>query len=107
MNDEPKSPRDWLLARHAAVAPQLDRLRRSALPSPSLTWREAFAALFRPHRTVWRALAVVWLAMAITHFAQTRVIRAPLHSPPPPEALAGWLRQLKTHELLAQTDRHP
>jgi hypothetical protein len=107
MNDEPKSPRDWLLARHAAAAPQLNRRRRAALPAAPLTWHEALAALFRPHRIAWRTLAVIWLMMAIAHLAQTRASREPSHSAPPPEALAGWLRQLKTHEILAQTDRHP
>jgi hypothetical protein len=107
MNDEPKSPRDWLRARHASVAPQLDRLRRAALPAPTLTWREALAALFRPQRIAWRALVAVWIAMAIFQLAQTRTQHAPAHSAPSPEELAGWFRQLKTHEILAQIDHHP
>lgn len=104
---DPRPPRDWLLARHARATTQLDALRRSALPAPDLTWREILAALFHPHRAAWRALVVAWLVMATVYFVQTRTERSSPHPRPSPDALADWLRQLQTHETLAQIDRHP
>jgi hypothetical protein len=105
MNDAPKSPRDWLLGRHAARTPRLDDLRRAALPAPSLTWREFFPELFRPHRILWRTLAVIWIALLAFHLTLGRP-PAPTNTPPPSaSAMIAWLRQLNSHETLAHVDR--
>lgn len=106
--NEPQTPRDWLLARHEIATPQLDALRRDLITSlaPSLTAREFFAELFRPHRAAWRALAAVWLVLAAFHFAQRRAAPTPRLPSPPPDAVATWLRQQKHHETLAQIYRH-
>jgi hypothetical protein len=108
MND-PQSTRDWLLARHASATPQLDALRRAALPraAEEINWREFLARVFRPHRLAWRTLAAVWLVLAALHLAQQRAGSTAARSTTSSEAFATWLRQAKTHEALAQISRHP
>ena len=103
--NEPQSPRDWLLARNARATADLDALRRSALPHPSITWREFLGELFRPHRTAWRALALLWLTLAIVHFSRSP--GAPPGPSAPADAFAAWLHQLKSHETFAQIDHRP
>lgn len=108
MSDDPKSPRDWLLARHADATPRLNELRRAALPSPTPTptWREVLGELFRPHRHAWRALAVVWIALLVFHLTLGRPTPATTSTPTPaPEAMIAWFRQLQSHETLAHLDR--
>jgi hypothetical protein len=108
MSDQPKSPRDWLLARHAGATPRLDELRRAALPTltPSLTWREFFGELFRPHRLAWRTLAAVWIVLLVFHLALGRPSPSSKPTPAPaPEAMIAWFRQLQSHETLAHLDR--
>lgn len=109
---DPQTPRDWLLARHASASPQLDALRRAALPnatSPAedITWREFLARIFRPHRLAWRALAAVWIALVALHLSQPRGSAPADRSTLSPETVATWFRQTKTHEALAQINRHP
>lgn len=115
---DPKTPRDWLLARHASTDAQLDALRRATLAqlpavatsdatAVSLTWREALGELVRPHRVVWRALAVVWIAMALLQFTRPDSRSPAALSPPSAEAFTAWLSQLKSHETFAQMDRRP
>ena len=111
---DPKSPRDWLLARHAPATPRLDVLRGRALPdggaapSPRLdSWRDLLRELFRPHLTAWRALALVWLGLIVFNFTFGRSPQPESTTPPPPEAVAAWLAQLKSNETFAQIDRHP
>ncbi len=101
MND-PKSPRDWLLSRHTTATPQLDTLRRAALPEPPLSFREVLGEIFRPHRNAWRALAAVWVALLAFHFATHRPALAPTLTP---EAAITQLKLLTSHATLAQTFR--
>ena len=103
----PKSPRDWLLARHTRASPQLDALCRAALPTPEITWREFLVELFRPHRRVWQTLAIVWVGLLALHFTFQRPTPSILVSPPGPEAVAVWLAQLKSNETFAQIGHHP
>ena len=105
--NESRTPRDWLLARHAPANPGLDRIRRDALPTPSMTWRDFLRELFSPDRTAWRTLAIVWLGLIAMHFTLGRLPRPTLANPPPPDAVAAWLAQLKSNETLAQIDRRP
>ncbi len=73
-----KSPRDYLLARHTAAAPQLDALRQSVLSSLTrhaaedapVPTSQLLRALFLPHRRLWAALAATWLLLATIHFSQ-------------------------------------
>jgi len=104
-----KSLRDHLLARHAAAGPRLDSLRRSALPPADVTWRDFLRELFRPHRTVWRALAVIWLVLLVLQFAVINPARPPaLAGPTPsPEAVAAWFDQLNSNETLTQIAQIP
>jgi len=101
-----KIPREWLLARHANAKPRLDEARRAALPASDLSWRDFLGEIFRPHRTAWRGLALVWLGLLAFHFTLGRSAHPPV-TPPPPEAVAAWLAQLKANETFAQIDRHP
>ena len=115
---EPRTPRDWLLAKHTRADAKLDELRRdavariaaSALPASdevSLTWREFLVELFRPNRTAWRALTAVWIALAVFQVARLAV-RAPSTQPPPSaEAFTAWIGHLKSHEAFAQINRRP
>jgi hypothetical protein len=100
---EPLPPHEWLLGRHRQATARLDALRRSALPTPAMTWRQFLAELFRPHRPVWRVLALVWLILAVVHLSH-RPAKPPA-SVPSTEAFAAWLQQLKSHETLAQVAR--
>jgi hypothetical protein len=107
---EPKTPRDWLLARHAPATPRLDNARnarRAALPAPDISWREFLGELLRPHRNVWRAFVLVWLGLLVFRLTLGHAPRPTFAHPPPPEAMAVWLAQLKSHETYAQIDRHP
>ena len=107
MNPDHQTPRDWLLARHAAITPQLDTLRRAALPEPSLTWREFLREIFRPHRVAWRSLAAAWLLLALFSLTRHHSAPDPKATAPSPEAVALWLAQLQSHETFAQIDRRP
>lgn len=111
MNPERQTPRDHLLARHATATPQLDALRRAALPAPAsapaLGWREVLRELFRPHRAAWCSLAATWVLLALFHFTHPRPVRDPAAVAPSPAALAAWLGQFSTHDTLAQVDPHP
>lgn len=60
-----KTPREWLLARHATEQATLDALRRAALPAPELDTLAFLRELFVPVRAVWGSLAVVWLALLV------------------------------------------
>jgi len=108
MNDDPKCPRDWLLARHESSTPRLDATRGKVVaPLSTPTVREFLADFFRPHRLAWRLLAGVWFAIAVVHFTRGRFESRPSHPAPSAEAFARWLGELKSHETLAQIDHHP
>jgi hypothetical protein len=100
-----KTPRDWLLARHADATEPLDALRRNALPPARSTLRDALHELFHPHRTAWRVLAVAWVALALFHLTTGRRALPPASSVPSAEAVAAWIAQFQSHETLVQVDR--
>ena len=108
MND-PKSPRDWLLARHTLAQRQLDGLRREALPATAenISGRELLTRVFRPHRLAWQTLAAVWVALAVLHVVQQSTLPASRRPAVSPDAIAAWLRQSQTHEGLAQITHRP
>lgn len=105
--NEPTTPRDHLLARHASARPRLDALRLAALPSPIVSWRRFAIELFRPHRRAWQVIAVVWLSLLAWNFPFARTRASAPVTPAPPEAVAAWLSQFKTHAPLAQIDPRP
>ena len=100
-----KTPREILLARHQAVTPKLDAIRRAALaelnneatkaqrgPASLVAlflggskklWRE----LLWPHPAAWAALAGVWLVLLAVHFAapETPPRSVASQSPPSPQ----------------------
>ena len=106
MND-PRSFRDWMLTRHQPAVVRLDTIRRTTLPPANFTWRDFIGELFLPQRTVWSALAAVWIALALFHFTQRQARPTPLPKPPATEAVATWLAQLKAYETFAKVDRRP
>jgi hypothetical protein len=97
-----KTPRDWLLDRHRMEVPELNALRRAALPSPS-SWQN----LFGPHRRAWRLLAAVWVTLALFHFTIGRPPRSAKASSPSPAMLAAWMTQFGFHDSILQIDRLP
>ena len=76
-----QTPREALLARHADAVPELDVLRRAALPQPSLNAVEFLCELFLPARFAWAALALVWLLLAAVRLS------TPSPSSPAPQSL--------------------
>lgn len=105
MNDDPRPPRDWLLARHAVQQSQLDALRRATLADQStLSFAEALRALFLPHRRAWQALSLVWLLLLTAHLALRHTSPRASTLAPSPEAIAHWFPQFSSRETLAQTD---
>jgi len=103
-----KTPRGWVLARHAASDARLDALRRAALPEPSLTVDEFLHELFHPHRTFWRSLAAVWVGLVLFYFATHQGIHSPDPSAPPPAIIAAWLSPLSPpHEDIVQIRSQP
>ena len=102
---DPKTPRDWLLSRHASATPQLDALRRSALPARALTWRDLPRELFGPQRHVWRLLTATWIVLAIFQLTLGRA-PSPRFPAPSPVAVAAWFAQLNSYETFVSIDRH-
>lgn len=119
MSDQKKSPRDWLLARHADTQPRLDAMRRAALRANaamsdeftharlSLTWSGLFFELLRPNRGVWRVLAAIWLTLVLFQLTSIRPSTSSAQSEPSSKAFTAWLSQLKSHDALAQIDHRP
>ncbi len=105
--NEPITPRDHLLNRHAAARLQLDALRLAALPAPPFSWHQFAAELFRPHRHIWQLIGCVWLGLLAWNFTFARTHASAPVAPPPPEAIAAWLTQFKAHAPLAQIDPRP
>ena len=112
-----KTPREILLARHRAVEPRLDAIRREVLAEkvtpacaggsgalaavwlnwPVVLWRE----LVWPCRRTWATLAAVWIALLIFNVSQRdKAELAALKLPPPSaKAIMAWRQQEK---LLAE-----
>lgn len=101
-----RTPRDLLLSRHAGAEPQLNRLRRAALPAESpRAGASLLRELFFPHRTAWRALAAVWLGLAVFHFTLGRP-RPPARPEISFADLEAWLNQSRNRETFAHPDLH-
>ena len=109
-----KTPREILLERHQATAPQLDVIRRKvvwegqrvAVPKfrvadtatlPMLIWRE----LFLPSRRIWTGLATVWILIFVFNFSQRdpAELMARKTPPPSPEMILTFRQQ---ERLLAE-----
>lgn len=97
-----RTPRDWLLARHAAAGPMLDALRGAALPEPRLGGREFLRELFRPARPAWTALAAVWLVLLVIRVAQPA---PPKGAVPSPEFEAAWSTSIAQLDALLDETR--
>jgi hypothetical protein len=98
------TPRDLLLARHAARAPQLDLLRQGTLadltPIPA---RQLLPALFYPHRRLWLGLATAWVVILAVHFNQRPAVRP--DRPTTTLYAANWsANQAQLDALLAETN---
>lgn len=106
MSDGPQNPRAWLLTRHTLATPKLDALRHASLPAPSLLWRDVLHGLFFPQRHLWGALVAVWLGLLAFHLALGGPPRSNVAHPLPPEAVAAWLAQIKSHDFFTQLDHH-
>lgn len=101
---DPKSPRDWLLARHAAAGPRLEAVRRRSLPEPA---RDVWHELFAPHRRIWQALACAWVLVLVFHYAGREAAPVAGADAPAPAAAAEWLKYLQSRDAFAQNDpRH-
>jgi hypothetical protein len=115
-----KTPRDIMLARHRAVEPKLDALRREVVdaaadvnrrkqPVRELTFaatlanaiRLSFLELIWPCRRTWAALTAVWIALFIFNVSQRdkSELAARKLPPPSPEAILAWRQQ---ERLLAE-----
>lgn len=103
-----KTPRELLLARHQAVEPQLDAVRRavlgslhratdtpSAFASMASYGRDIFRLLHRFSRLHWAALGAVWvLALMLNH--ESPAENPPLttgFTPPPPRQILVSIRE--------------
>ena len=96
-----QSPRDWLLARHAEAEPELDALRRAALPKIRSGWRGIGRELFWRDRFVWVALAAVWVVISAVRLSQSPI------SQPPPRAVrdaGAWLSSNSQINALLELD---
>jgi hypothetical protein len=115
-----KTPRDIMLARHRAVEPKLDAIRREVVdaaadvnrrkqPVRELTFaatlanaiRLSFLELIWPCRRTWAALTAVWIALFIFNVSQRdkSELAARKLPPPSPEAILAWRQQ---ERLLAE-----
>jgi hypothetical protein len=98
-----RTPRDWLLARHAPARPALDALRRSVLPEPPLDLRGFLRELFVPVRHAWLLLGVFWVA-GLLWAAAHRPAPAPFSEGPSAEQMALLLKtRSQLHALLSET----
>lgn len=98
-----RTPREWILDRHADAQPELDALRRSVLPEPPLDLRAFLRELFVPARQAWLALCLFWLAGLLWSVAQ-RSAPMPFSEGPSAEQMAQLLKtRSQLHALLSET----
>jgi hypothetical protein len=71
-----KTPREFLLNRHAAVEPRLDMIAESVVASIAeercvarLSWHERLRALFVMPRLGWSAFGAAWLIIVVLNVA--------------------------------------
>jgi hypothetical protein len=107
-----KTPREILFARHQAVAPKLDALRREVLTklnhqdtkAPSgaanlVPWclggaKQLWLELVWPCRRIWAGLAAVWIGILIANFSQRDQSPAMvMKSAPSPEMILSFRQQ--------------
>jgi hypothetical protein len=117
-----KTPREILLARHRAAAPQLDAIRHAVVndlsrPTQAGAWPANLAAaclrlltvpwreLVLPARRVWTALAAVWVLLFVINFSQRNPVSSVTGQPARPQpVMMSWQAQQRwLNELL--TDR--
>lgn len=109
MNPDRRTPREWLLDRHASRQSDLDRIRQAAVASETTdTGADTVAALIRalvkPNAFAWGMLAAIWAALLAFHVAKpTRPISSQ-GTRVGPAAVAAFLQQLKNNDRLAQID---
>lgn len=101
-----KTPRDLLLARHAAVSTRLDALRRDTLADATpIPARQLFHALFFPQRRLWFGLAAAWIFILIVNFTQRAADPRPRSNNSTPVYAVNWsANQAQLHALLAETN---
>lgn len=107
MNPNDKTPREWLLNRHAHAIPTLSELRSQSLPLAAFTWRDLLRELFQPQKTTWKILAAIWLGLLAFHVLGPRPAPANLTFTKTPETLAVWSFQFQSNEALVQILNHP
>jgi hypothetical protein len=119
-----KTPREILLARHKAVEPKLDDIRRQVMGElnnkgsktqsfsdslvswlvscPNAIWRE----LIWPARRVWSGLAVVWLLIFAVNFSirDHSEIKVAKSAPSPEVIMAFRQQQQLLSELIGADD---
>jgi hypothetical protein len=119
-----KTPREILLARHKAVEPKLDDIRRQvmgelnnkdpktqsfsgslvswAMSCPNAIWRE----LIWPARRVWAGLAAVWLLILAANFSMRdhSEIKVAKSAPSPEVIMAFRQQQQLLNELIGADD---
>jgi hypothetical protein len=125
-----KTPREILLARHRAAAPQLDAIRHAVVndlsrPTPGGAWLANLVAaclrlltapwreLVLPARRTWTALAAVWVLLLVINLSQrdpVSSVTGRLARPQPVmmswQAQQRWLNELLTDRAApADTDR--
>jgi hypothetical protein len=114
-----KTPREILLARHRAIEPKLDVIRREAVTvaadvnrrkTPVGEWaiaaalanviRVAIRELVWPCRRIWAGLAAVWMILFAVNFSMRDHSPAVAgKSPPTTETIMAWRQQ---ERLLAE-----
>jgi hypothetical protein len=116
-----KTPRELLLARHAATGPKLDALRQAAVgqgsvrfpghPSgldrfqticlfvPQTLWRE----LVLPSRRLWSGLATIWILILVVNLSQRDPVSSVTGQPVrwQPVTMTVQMQQRLMNELLA------
>jgi hypothetical protein len=121
-----KTPREFLLRRHAPANEKLDAIREEAVraaadvnrrsaPNREATFAAAvsrmvttpFREIILPARRIWAGFAVAWLVIVAAHLADTeRTARTEAGLRPAPAGmLMAWERQQKLMaELIGQTE---
>jgi hypothetical protein len=127
-----KSPRKMLLARHRAIEPKLDDIRRiivgnlSIKDDPAHTARTTrtfsgrlvslltdfpqaiWAELILPSRWIWAGLASVWVVLLAANFSMRDPVTATLaKSPPSPDVLTAFRQQEQFVSELIGPDNPP
>lgn len=111
------TPKEILLEPHRAVEADLDRVRESVLaaelgkgkqgnaPPKTPLLVKLWLELIWPSRRAWAALAAVWTALAVIHFASTP---RPAAAPSALEVAAAWQEEQRLlNQLVSQRPPMP